>query len=92
MDAFIAIHRTYLRPDGADKANVEPLKLMLGPTTGGAVRFVKPTSIIAIAEGIEMALSVAQACRKLAAWAALCASGLRAIWLPDVLGEAGISK
>jgi hypothetical protein len=31
---IVAIHRTYLRPDGADKANVEKQKMILGPCVG----------------------------------------------------------
>ena len=39
-DGF-AVHRTYLRPDGAGKAEVEPAKAMLGAVAGGAVRLVE---------------------------------------------------
>jgi phage/plasmid primase-like uncharacterized protein len=59
--------------------------MMLGPTAGGAVRFAKPASAIAIAEGIETALSIAQALPDLAVWAALSASGMRALPLPDMV-------
>jgi hypothetical protein len=34
----VALHRTYLDPAGAGKANVEPQKASLGPIRGGAVR------------------------------------------------------
>jgi hypothetical protein len=34
----IAIHRTFLAPDGFGKAPVDPQKMMLGPCRGGAVR------------------------------------------------------
>src|SRR5262245_1126093 len=37
-DTPIAIHRTFLRRDGAGKAFVDPQKMMLGPSRGGAVR------------------------------------------------------
>jgi putative DNA primase/helicase len=36
--AIVAIHRTFLKPDGSGKANVERQKMMLGPCVGGAVR------------------------------------------------------
>jgi putative DNA primase/helicase len=88
MDGQImAIHRTYLRPDGTGKANVDRQKMMLGPCAGGAVRFAKPTSTVAVAEGIETSLSVAQACPRLAVWAALSTSGMVALQLPDAVCE-----
>jgi putative DNA primase/helicase len=84
---IVAIHRTFLKGDGSGKAAVEFQKMMLGPCAGGAVRFGRPASVIAIAEGIETALSIAQACPDLAVWAALSASGIRALRLPQVVGE-----
>jgi putative DNA primase/helicase len=84
---MVAIHRTFLKPDGTGKASVERQKMMLGPCAGGAVRFAKPGSIIAIAEGIETALSIALACPELAVWAALSTSGMVALRLPDVVRE-----
>jgi putative DNA primase/helicase len=84
---IVAIHRTFLNKDGSGKANVQPAKMMLGPCVGCAVRFAKPASVIAIAEGIETALSIAQACPHLAVWAALSAPGIRALQLPEVVQE-----
>ncbi len=41
----VAIHRTFLAPDGHGKAPVEPNKMMLGPTRGGVVRLaIRPTA------------------------------------------------
>src|ERR1700692_2456675 len=37
--AIVAIHRTFLNPDGSGKAAVEKQKMMLRPCAGGAVRF-----------------------------------------------------
>jgi putative DNA primase/helicase len=85
--AIVAIQRTFLKKDGSGKANVQPNKMMLGPCAGGAVRFAKPASVIAIAEGIETALSIAQACPYLAVWASLSAPGMRALQLPEVVQE-----
>ena len=34
----VAIHRTFLKPDGSGKADAEPQKASLGPVWGGAVR------------------------------------------------------
>jgi putative DNA primase/helicase len=84
---IIAIHRTFLNKVGSGKANVQPDKMMLGPCAGGAVRFAKTASVVAIAEGIETALSIAQACPHLAVWAALSAPGMRALQLPDLVRE-----
>jgi hypothetical protein len=38
IDGLIGIHRTFLRPDGSGKANIEPQRAMLGCAAGGAVR------------------------------------------------------
>jgi len=77
----LGIHRTYLRPDGSGKADVTPNKMMLGPSAGGAVRFGPDGPVIALAEGIETALSVARASR-LTVWATLSTSGLKGLILP----------
>ena len=79
-----AVHRTYLQPDGLSKANVAPAKAMLGATAGGAVRLAPGQGALAVAEGIETALSLS--CGLLSApaavWAALSASGMAALHLP----------
>ncbi len=77
----LGIHRTYLCPDGSGKADVNPNKMMLGPSAGGAVRFGPDGPVIALAEGIETALSVARASR-LTVWATLSTSGLKGLILP----------
>ena len=79
-----AVHRTYLRPDGAGKAPIEPAKVMLGGTQGGAVRLSDGPGRLVVAEGIETALSLL--CGLLdgpaTVWAALSTSGLRGLRLP----------
>jgi len=55
--------------------------MMLGPSAGGAVRFGPDGPVIAIAEGIETALSVARASR-LTVWATLSTNGLKGLILP----------
>jgi putative DNA primase/helicase len=81
----VAVHATYLRPDGSGKADIpnEQQKASFGPTKGGAVRLVMPRAgeWLAVAEGIETTLSVATACA-MPAWAALSAGGIRALVLP----------
>ncbi len=77
----LGLHRTYLRADGKGKADVAPAKMMLGPSAGGAVRFGPDSGVIALAEGIETALSVSRASR-LTVWATLSTSGLKGLILP----------
>ena len=79
----VAVHCTYLRPDGGGKADVEKPKAIFGPVAGGAVRFGAPHAgqWLAVAEGIETALSVAVAC-SMPAWAALSAGGIKNLRLP----------
>jgi hypothetical protein len=76
-DGF-AVHRTYLKPDGSGKADTTPSKAMLGAVAGGAVRLTEGHGALAVAEGIETALSLS--CGLLSApsaiWAALSAGAL----------------
>ena len=77
----VAIHRTYLARNGKGKAPVEPQKMMLGPTRGGAVRLSEPGETLAIGEGLESCLSAMQA-TGIPTWAALSTSGLKTLSLP----------
>jgi hypothetical protein len=79
----VAVHCTYLRPDGSDKADIERPKAMFGSVASGAVRFGMPRAgeWLAVAEGIETALSIAVA-RPMSVWAALSASGIKNLALP----------
>lgn len=79
----VAVHRTYLSADGAGKAAVSPNKTMLGPVSGAAVHLASAGKVLALAEGIETALSV-QAATGLPTWAALSASGIEMLVLPDL--------
>ena len=81
-DAPLAIHRTFLAPDGAGKAPVDPQKMMLGPCRGGAVRLAPAGNVLMVGEGIETCLAAMQATGH-PAWAALSTSGLLALDLPD---------
>jgi hypothetical protein len=85
-DAPLGIHRTFLARDGSGKAPVDPQKMMLGPCRGGAVRLAAPTDLLMVGEGIETCLAAMQATRN-PAWAALSASGLRALDLPESVRE-----
>lgn len=81
----LAVHRTYLRPDGSGKAEVEPAKAMLGMAAGGAVRVAEGQGPLVVAEGIETALSLASGLlsRPATIWAALSTSGMAGLRLPD---------
>lgn len=79
----VAVHRTYLLHDGTGKAPVTPARMALGPTHGGAVRLAEPEGRLAVAEGIETALSVFQE-TGLPTWAALSASGIEGLVLPPI--------
>ena len=84
-----AVHRTYLRPDGTGKADIDPAKAMLGNVQGGAVRLTGGPSRLVVAEGIECGLSLL--CGLLdgpaTVWAALSTSGLRGLRLPAQAGR-----
>jgi putative DNA primase/helicase len=56
----VAIHRTFLRADGADKAEIIKPKRMLGNPGGGAVRWggIPANGVLRLAEGVEEAASV----------------------------------
>lgn len=79
-----AIHRTYLDPDTLRKARIEPNKMMLGCTRGGAVRLTQAQGPLVICEGIETGLSLASGLLRAPAtiWAALSTSGMCAVRLP----------
>ena len=81
-DTPLAIHRTFLRRDGAGKAPVEPRKMMLGPCRGGAVRLAPISHVLMVGEGLETCFAVMQATGR-PAWAALSTSGLRGLGLPE---------
>jgi len=90
-----AVHRTFLRPDGTGKAGLAGGdKLMLGATAGGAVRLSGGASRLAVAEGIESALSLL--CGLLSGpaqvWATLSTSGMRALRLPEPIGQLVIAS
>jgi len=88
-----AVHRTWLRPDGSGKANIDPAKAMLGATAGGAVRLADGLGWLVVVEGIESGLSLL--CGLLdgpaTVWAALSTSGLRGLRLPSQAGRLTIA-
>jgi hypothetical protein len=78
------IHRTFLDFDGCKKAAVEPQKMMLGLTSGGAARLGEADDELMVYEGIETCLAAMQA-SEIPAWAALSAPGLRKLNLPPTV-------
>jgi hypothetical protein len=84
-DGFVAIHRTFLLPDGSDKAAVDKKqqRMSLGPVIGGAVRLASfdPGRALIVGEGIESTLSLMQL-RGLPGWAAVSVPGLKSLILP----------
>lgn len=87
---LVTLHRTLLTSDG-HKAGVNvPKRLMRLPEgrtiTGCAIRFGEPHEVLALAEGIETALSVVVA-TGLPCWACICAHGLEAVEIPDGVRE-----
>ena len=80
--AGVSLHRTFLRPDGGAKAEMErPRKLMPGSLPDGScVRLGAISTEIGIAEGIETALA-ASALYGLPVWAGISAQNMIK-WLP----------
>jgi putative DNA primase/helicase len=81
------LHRTWLRPDGRGKADVNPAKKMLGTCRGGAVRLAPVRPRLAPCEGIETGLSIRQVCPDLPVWCALSAGNLDRLQLPAEVEE-----
>jgi Toprim domain len=80
-----SLHRTYLTADG-HKAPVPKTRKFMGPvlpgaTSGGAIRLYRPGEVLAVAEGIETALSV-RLMTGLPVWAAGSASGIGSLVVP----------
>lgn len=81
----IAIHRTYLQPDGMSKTCIEPNKAMLSSVSGGAVRLSHGNDKLVVCEGIETGLSLLSGLLhgSVSVWAALSTSGMKALSLPN---------
>lgn len=78
-------HRTWLAPDGSDKAPIDTQRKAMGDLLGHAVRFGVTSDVMAAGEGIETVLSLRQALPDMAMAAALSAAHLAAIQFPDAL-------
>jgi DNA primase len=82
---FTAVHRTWLLLDGSGKADLREPKWSLGPTKGAAVRLAPLGPRLAVAEGIETALTAIVS--GVPAWAALSAGGIESLVLPAEVVE-----
>jgi len=79
------VHRTWLAPDGSDKAPVDTPRKAMGDLLGSTVRIGVPNSVIAAGEGIETMLSLRQVLPNMAMAPALSASHLAAVLFPPAL-------
>jgi putative DNA primase/helicase len=79
---LVALHRTFLEPDGSGlAADLDQSRRMLGSPGGGAVRLARAGLILGLAEGIETALSASLHLR-IPVWAALGNERLPTITVP----------
>lgn len=78
-------HRTWLAPDGSEKAPIDTQRKAMGDLLGHAVRFGLPGEVMAAGEGIETVLSAREVMPDISAAAALSAAHLAAIQFHDAL-------
>lgn len=83
---LVTLHKTFLNEEGR-KADIEqPKKLSALPDgvtiSGCAIRFGQPSTVLAVAEGIETALSVVTA-TGIPCWSCINAHGLETVQLPE---------
>ena len=79
------VHRTWLSPDGSDKAPIDTPRKAMGGLLGHAVRFGIAGEVMAAGEGIESVLSVREVVPGMATAAALSAAHLAAILFAEPL-------
>ena len=77
----------FLDPATAGKAGVATSKKGFGPTTGGAIRLAPHGPRLALAEGLETALSVWQSCPAIPVWALCGTAGYGAVVVPPAVEE-----
>ena len=77
------LHRTWLDPDGSDKAPIATPRRAMGDLLGHGVRFGRATDTMAAGEGVETILSLRQVAPGLPIVAALSAAHLAALILPS---------
>jgi predicted P-loop ATPase len=83
-EGAIGVHLIALNPlDASVKVASEPRKWSLGPVKGGAVRLADAGPVLALAEGIEDALTFMLA-TEIPAWAAITTAGMRSFVSPPL--------
>ena len=83
-EGAIGIHAIFLNPlDAASKLTIEDRKLSYGAVQGGAVRLFPAGPVLALAEGIEDALTFTQA-TGIPAWATISDSGIKSFVPPPI--------
>ena len=87
-DELIGLQRIYLDDLGA-KLDVASPKRVLGSMKGGSIRLGQPNDTLALAEGLETALAVRLA-TGMSTWAAVNASNLSAVVVPDAVNTVHI--
>jgi hypothetical protein len=85
-------HRTWLAPDGFDKAPIDTPRRAMGGLLGHAVRFGAAEDVLAVGEGIETILSLRCALPAMPMAAALSANHLAALLLPPMLRRLYIAR
>lgn len=87
---LVTLHRTLLSPFGTKADVATPKRLMKLPQgrtiSGCSIHIGKPQETLALAEGIETALSVAIS-TNLPCWACICAHGLEVVEIPTSVKE-----
>ena len=83
---LVSLHRTFLSMDGKKAPIDVPKKIMtvseFDSISGCAIRFGTPKTVLALAEGIETALSVVKA-TGFACWSCISAGGLKSVQIPE---------
>jgi putative DNA primase/helicase len=81
-------HITYLTADGKKLDCESPRKILpvIRPMKGAAIKLFKPTEILAIAEGVETALSY-YADSGIPTWAAVNTNGMETVDIPEEVKE-----
>jgi hypothetical protein len=90
--AITGVHRTWLSPDGSDKAPIETQRKAMGGLLGHAVRFGAADEVLAVGEGIETMLSLRCALPAMPMAAALSANHLAALLFPLTLRRLYIAR
>ncbi len=90
--AITGVHRTWLSPDGSDKAPIETQRKAMGGLLGHAVRFGRIEDVLAAGEGIETMLSLRCILPTMPMAAALSAAHLAAMLFPNTLRRLYIAR